>query len=182
MGKPKRIWQALAAIFLIIGLGSLLTPFYAEICEKDIYTGNKECSAHHVAVSLILYIGQFLEAHAGAITGVATAILAIITWRIVSLGKDQSETTRKQLRAYLSIVIGQATYQDDARNIRFEAKPLLINNGETPAYNVRVRIKADILTDSVSKNFTFLPRLTPLKVNPVLGRKKIGLCPPFWTT
>jgi hypothetical protein len=153
MNKRRTWWLAGAGVLLLVAFGSLLTPFYAEICEKNAYTGEKECVIHHVVVSLLIYIGQVLEAHAGAITGLATVVLAIITWRLVTLGKDQSETTRAQLRAYLAVVVGSAVFQDDKN--KFEAKPAILNNGQTPAYNVRYRIKADILTDSVAIGYTF---------------------------
>ena len=32
---------------------------------------------------------------------------------------------------------------------------MILNNGQTPAYNVRLRIKADIFTDSVAAGYTF---------------------------
>ena len=101
----------------------------------------------------VLHIAQVLEEYAGAITGVATVLLAVVTWRLVTLGQEQSRTTRRQLRAYLSVVVGTAVYQDD-RN-RFEAKPFILNNGQTPAYNVRYRIKAEILGDTVAQDYTF---------------------------
>lgn len=72
------------------------------------------------------------------------------------LGIEQSATTRAQLRAYLSVVIGLGVNQDRVRELKFEAKPFILNNGETPAYNVRVRIKAEILTDVQIPNFVFI--------------------------
>ena len=90
------------------------------------------------------------------ITGIATVVLAVITWRLVALGIEQSATTRAQLRAYLSVVIGLGVNQDRVRELKFEAKPFILNNGETPAYNVRVRIKAEILTDVQIPNFVFI--------------------------
>jgi hypothetical protein len=49
----------------------------------------------------------------------------------------------KQMRAYLTVEIGGATYQD--AHLRFEANPVLTNNGLTPARNVCFRVMADIL-------------------------------------
>jgi hypothetical protein len=60
MLNKRRKWWLLAGIFLLVALVSLLTPFYAEICEKNTYTGEKECAAHHVAASLVLYV-KFLK-------------------------------------------------------------------------------------------------------------------------
>jgi hypothetical protein len=49
----------------------------------------------------------------------------------------------KQMRAYLTVEIGGALYQDE--HLRFEAKPVLANNGLTPARNVCFRVMAEIL-------------------------------------
>jgi hypothetical protein len=49
----------------------------------------------------------------------------------------------KQMRAYLTVEIGSALYQDE--HLRFEARPVLTNNGLTPARNVCFRVMADIL-------------------------------------
>jgi hypothetical protein len=49
----------------------------------------------------------------------------------------------KQMRAYLTVEIGGALYQDE--HLRFEAKPVLTNNGLTPARKVCFRVMADIL-------------------------------------
>lgn len=55
------------------------------------------------------------------------------------------------LRAYLSVIIGSALYQqreDDRQGIgdvKFEAKPTLVNTGNTVARNVVIRMKAQIL-------------------------------------
>jgi hypothetical protein len=50
---------------------------------------------------------------------------------------------QKQMRAYLSVEFGTATYQD--ANWRFEAQPVITNNGLTPARNVSFKILADIV-------------------------------------
>jgi hypothetical protein len=52
----------------------------------------------------------------------------------------------KQMRAYLSVDIGTATYQTDA--LRFEALPLIANYGLTPARNVCFKVMVDILDGS----------------------------------
>jgi hypothetical protein len=50
-----------------------------------------------------------------------------------------------QMRAYISVMVGNAIYQDTKMALQFEAKPVLVNTGNTPAHNVRYSIKADIL-------------------------------------
>ncbi len=131
-------WYLAAAAFLLIAAASLLTPFYAEVCEKNAYTGNKDCTAHHMAISFILCLGQWLDIHAGAVGGVATVVLAIITWRLVTLGKEQTKTTRAQLRAYVMVAAVHGT--DIAPDIVPKTTVRFKNFGQTPAHNIRVII------------------------------------------
>ncbi len=63
-----------------------------------------------------------------------------------------SMNTRRELRAYLSVKIGDASYQDSSQGIPFEARPLVANKGKTPAYNVRTRRIAEVVN--------FLPGLS----------------------
>lgn len=55
----------------------------------------------------------------------------------------QQDTARKELRAYLTTLVGRATYQERPR-LRFEGKPILRNVGRTPAYNVKARTTAAV--------------------------------------
>jgi hypothetical protein len=69
--------------------------------------------------------------------------------------RESRRSSERQLRAYLSVVIGAAVYQDRTLDLKFEAKPLILNNGDTPAYHVRVSIKSNILTDEQALTFVF---------------------------
>ncbi|KAF0174546.1 MAG: hypothetical protein FD124_2636 [Alphaproteobacteria bacterium] len=64
------------------------------------------------------------------------------TEQIAAMQRSFGET---QTRAYLSVMIGDAIYQERDKNLRFEVSPLLRNTGMTFARNVRWRIRADIL-------------------------------------
>jgi hypothetical protein len=134
-------WLLTGAFFLLVAFGSLLTPFYAEVCEKNTYTGEKECAAHHVSASLFIYVGQILEAHAGAITGLATVVLAIITWRLVTLSREQSQTVRAQLRAYLFIKAPKVLVFNAHKECAHEM--WIRNYGQTPAHDVVVVTNTD---------------------------------------
>jgi hypothetical protein len=68
-----------------------------------------------------------------------------------------------QLRAYVSVNVGGAFYQDS--NFVFEANPILHNIGGTPAHRVRWRIAADVLPVPLPEDFGF-----PLPERP----KKLG--------
>lgn len=62
---------------------------------------------------------------------------------------------KMQMRAYISVLIGTAIFQDRQQKLRFAAHPLILNTGHTPAYSVRWRIAADILPVPLPDNFGF---------------------------
>ncbi len=59
------------------------------------------------------------------------------------------------MRAYLSVVIGGAVYQERQDGVKFEGKPNLVNTGSTPARNVRVRIAAELVAPTDAEKFTY---------------------------
>ena len=63
------------------------------------------------------------------------------------------------MRAYLTVTVGAGIYQErrgqGQADLKFEARPNLINTGATPARKVRVKIKADILPVPIPKNHDF---------------------------
>jgi hypothetical protein len=72
-----------------------------------------------------------------------------------------TERTGQQIRAYLCVNIWTGVYQERAKGLRFEAKPILINTGQTPAYNVSYKAKADIFPFPLPDNFTLPPLDSP---------------------
>ena len=59
------------------------------------------------------------------------------------------------IRAYMSVIIGAAVYQERQDGVRFEGKPSLVNTGSTPARNVHVRIAARIMSFADSERFEY---------------------------
>ena len=51
--------------------------------------------------------------------------------------------------------MGGALYQEREKGLRFEAKPVLANVGQTPAHNVSYWAKADILPFPIPPDFDF---------------------------
>jgi len=86
----------------------------------------------------LIWIGDLMEKPPEAITAIATVFLAIITWRLVVLGREQGATTRAQLRAYVfvseakihNMVAGEG--DGEIPVAQFTIK----NTGQTPAYNL----------------------------------------------
>lgn len=80
------------------------------------------------------------------------AISAKAATESVAAVKDR---TAQQMRAYLTVLIGTAVCQDIGNTLRFEAKPLLLNTGHTPARKVGYRAKAAILPIPLPDDFAF---------------------------
>jgi hypothetical protein len=68
-----------------------------------------------------------------------------------------TERSVLHMRAYLSVRIHLGIYQERTNNLRFEVRPLLINTGQTPAYEVRYVANADVLEFPLPDGFSFPP-------------------------
>jgi len=99
--------------------------------------------------NIIISISDLLEKHIAAITAVI-AVAAVVQWR------ESRKASERQLRAYLSVVIGQGGHiQDRPNGVRFEGSPIIRNSGQTPAYKVRLWHRAEVLPNNVIPNFDF---------------------------
>lgn len=81
------------------------------------------------------------------------------------------ERTAQQMRAYLTVIVGTALYQEEAKNIRFQGLPLLLNTGHTPAHKVSYVAAADILPVPLPDDFTF-PLTDDFKGASVVGAQQ----------
>lgn len=125
---------AATLLFLI----SLLIPVIGHLCTYDEYGNPKECGQHHLGPFALFWIVQLADEHNGLVTAVATVLLMGITYMLVQLGREQSKTTRAQLRAYVMIdtVAKTGVEPDTVPAGRVKIK----NFGQTPAHNVRAVI------------------------------------------
>ena len=73
----------------------------------------------------------------------ASARAAKATEASVEAAKDMS---KRQLRAYLAVVVGEAVFQERRErpegDLLFEARPVLVNTGRTPARKIRFKARA----------------------------------------
>ena len=65
------------------------------------------------------------------------------------------DTAKRQLRAYLSVMVGTALYQDRAQGRKFKGMPRVVNVGQTPAHKVAYRSNAAIMPRELPVDFTF---------------------------
>jgi hypothetical protein len=100
-------------------------------------------SAAEQSADMKKYIGE-AERSANAMETIAEAI----------------ETGNKAIiRAYLTVTIGSALYQERGgvgqNDTRFEGRPTLVNNGNTPARRVRIQRAAQVLPNPLPPDFQF---------------------------
>jgi hypothetical protein len=155
-------WSALAIPLFVLAIAAFAfagsqSSSYQE-CERSPEQQaiwNARTSGLHRFSLLINCEAAFLNANGGAITGVASVLLAWITYLLVGLGREQGRTTRAQLRAYVSAIPEQAFFEADGRlGIIVQLK----NVGVTPAFETQClwdwRVMPRPGRDEVEFNFT----------------------------
>jgi hypothetical protein len=127
----------LTGILAVVGALQLFVFGYQAIKLKETVKSSSEQSAA-------------MERHIGEVTRSADAMEKIVS--------TIEQGNRDALRAYLTVTIGTAVYQERREgqgDLKFEVKPNLVNTGSTPARKVCIRIAADILPEPPPEDFTF---------------------------
>lgn len=83
------------------------------------------------------------------------------------------ETAKRQLRAYIEVIVGDAMWQEREKGYRFGALPIIRNSGQTPAYKLRFVAKAGILPSDLTKDY-FLS-----EVGDEVGETMLGINQPM---
>lgn len=158
----------LAAGFLV--LAELFSPKFQECVTQ--YNKNENSTSQDKnptgfrVIPTVSCLGDFIDKNSGGLTALATMIIAAFTFTLWRATTEQGILTRdainqarqasqSELRAYLSVTIGGAAYQERINHKKFAAYPMLKNNGRTPAYNVRHWGNAEIIPDALVENFNF---------------------------
>jgi hypothetical protein len=87
-----------------------------------------------------------------ALLAFITVLLWLATRDLVAAATD---TGQRQLRAYVSVETGTNVRQSRKKRCRFEFRPNVINNGQTPAYDVRMFSKIDVVPPNISDDFNY---------------------------
>ncbi len=88
------------------------------------------------------------------------------------IAATQREFWQMQMRAYISVVIGTAVYQERDKEIRFAGHPRIMNDGMTPAHNVRTFIRSTIVKFPIPENFKFDLPEAKSQVGPAIGPRQ----------
>lgn len=129
---------------------------------------------------LIKCEGEFLDKNNGTVTGIATALLTVVTIGWMFLAVEQNRTTRAQLRAYVFITAGgiQAADKDGVPydppcSVCNGAKPVarikIENSGQTPAYDVQIFGRMDVVAWPIEAE-----KLSALPYDEKISRSSLG--------
>jgi hypothetical protein len=141
--SPWRIWVLAALVVaLLIWVIDSSQSFQSCVGEGQNYESGQALqeSIAHIVKIYRRCVGAYVVEKNPAITAIATALLAIITFGLVHVARRQIKTTEAQLRAYvfgtaktLNIECAKETGNPTKIIIQYETK----NWGQTPAYRIR---------------------------------------------
>lgn len=158
----SRKYQIAATIFLGVLLWILLgiesSPSTIQICEEyPPYSGHEKCTPYNIFYVPIVWTKDGLNNESGVITGIATALLAVITGFLVHIARLQNETTRAQMRANIfSTQLNWYWIADPAGGpYHFRVGPVWSNTGETQTKRLRIHSLCHISATPLPPGFNF---------------------------
>jgi len=160
---------ALTAVLAVIAYFQLRTyQRQADLMEKSLTVYTDQAAQLRLTVQAGIEQSKAMERHINEAARQAEAMEEVAKNIEISTGAATEsirilrERTAQQMRAYISVVIGSGVYQD--ANNRFEAKPLLVNNGHTPAHKLTYHARAEVRDLPLPSDFVF-----PLPDSPKKG-------------
>jgi hypothetical protein len=89
--RRQQFWFSVALLF--VGAAVFLIPHYAQFCESN-YANQYMCAAYEITVAL----GNFVEAHNGAFTALASIAIAAFTYTLYAATTGLVEAARIQAK------------------------------------------------------------------------------------
>jgi hypothetical protein len=90
------------------------------------------------------------------ITDVLLVLFTFALWwstQALVIGAD--DTAQRQLRAYVTTAVGQSYRQGQVRNLNLEFRPIILNTGQTPAYEVYILNSMALITPAEVATYNF---------------------------
>lgn len=142
---------AFYGVCILIGISSPGIDYYCT--NKD---GINQASAQHISPSKIggWVIYDIAKDANGIIQALAAIIMALFTVSLTVLAKSADKTAKKEIRAYISVDIPRGSKVTVGGNRRKQGadiapvaffKFMIVNNGSTPAKNIRYREGSKVL-------------------------------------
>lgn len=146
-------WSIVATLLSFIGLCAIIfslrqTNRALRIAQRDRATATRRAMAQAEETKDALASGRQSARSMAQVAKTLQAQSALVAKTAETskrIADAQQDHAVMQMRAYLSVTVGAATFQERGRNMRFEARPQIINSGSTSARDLAFRIKAAIL-------------------------------------
>ena len=148
-----RISFTLTGIIAAIALGQFIVYWYQSIqLKKTVKAAGEQSEA--------------MERHIGEATRSANAMEEIAA--------TIKKGNREAMRAYLTVIVANVGLWQQRRegqpDLKFEARPILSNTGNTPARKVKHMVVADILPNPIPETFTFpMPQAEEVEKSQTIG-------------
>jgi hypothetical protein len=143
-------------------------PLYAEACAGRTILADQTCLGYDVVFFLLVRAGEFVETHQGAITAVATVILAVFTWRLWwSTNKLWEESKNATKVAERAMVAGERAFvfaqnvspfwerHDELGQYHWRFRPILENSGDTPTKGMTMYTRCGLFDAPLPIGFDF---------------------------
>jgi hypothetical protein len=162
-----RIGQLQSAIFI---LQLFVFGFQAWLLQKTVKAAGDQSKEMKRSVDEATRAANAMEKFADSANSSAKTAVEL-------LGSHKDTMTRL-LRAYVCVSFGEAAFQNSETKDRFVARVGLINAGQTPAYKVAFKVRADVLPFPLAQDFNFAVPDNPASSESTLG----GHAPPITLT
>ena len=138
----RQLWFRVALLLLLVGVALLILPPYKQYCEGD-YSNQYGCAVY----AILALFASFTQSYNGAITAVATIVIAGFTGTLWKINRDQLKHGRRVERAYVKMshnAPGILFGKDWRVDISVDVK----NFGRTPARITDVLLSTMIIEES----------------------------------
>jgi hypothetical protein len=114
--------------------------------NTDYFKNRGPIITHFISIQTLCSM-RLVDRHSGFFAAIVSALLALITWRQASIAREQSNTSRAQLRAY--VMVDKATTIGFGPNPR--AQVFFKNYGQTPAYDLVIWTSVEVAVNDLKR-------------------------------
>ncbi len=103
-------------------------------------------------------------------TLIANFLLVLAVWNQIREARQSNEA---RLRAYVVAMVGTHFRQGATKGLRFEFRPVMLNTGQTPAYEVRTIARVKFMSPAEASTFN-LTLADPVKAGTAISAVTLG--------
>lgn len=127
-------------------------PTIGQICKDAANSTQPNCTTHYLLIVIGWNVLWWIGDNTNTLTVIGTfALAAFVLVQVI----DARKSNERQLRAYLMSVVGGGIRQGGKFNLKFEFRPIILNTGQTPAYDVHIMTGMKFLSFAEAATFDF---------------------------